>query len=292
MLGRIVGAAVAVATGRLPEHYIQRALTPAYRLPVPAAPSGGGYLAETAYDIYESKTTTQLRLRPSSYTAGFAATPAGHAVLAAARSAVQLAAGLDAVAGAGRWGSELEAGLPAMLEALCRGPAPAHVVGDFMEFFQGKSQISWQDLDSGIEGIKGTVRVSAVALPPVFFTPAVRTPPPAAQATRRQESSQVAVEFTSGEAYRANLKKHTRMAGNPDGKYAAAATSAQTVAQTFAVICVLLLTGNHLRSAGREICRGSTLKIGSRSRVVRRLCTQTRWLNLEFTSESATLQTP
>ena len=133
--------------------------------------------------------------------------------------------------------------LPAMLEALCRGPAPAHVVGDFMEFFQGKSQISWQDLDSGIEGIKGTVRVSAVALPPVFFTPAVRTPPPAAQATRRQESSQVAVEFTSGEAYRANLKKHTRMAGNPDGKYAAAATSAQTVAQTFAVICVLLLTG-------------------------------------------------
>ena len=33
------------------------------------------------------------------------------------------------------------------------------------------------------------------------------------------------------------------MAGNPDGKYAAAATSAQTVAQTFAVICVLLLTG-------------------------------------------------
>ena len=30
-----------------------------------------------------------------------AATPAGHAVLAAARSAVQLAAGLDAVAGAG-----------------------------------------------------------------------------------------------------------------------------------------------------------------------------------------------
>ena len=118
MVASIVGAAVAVATGRLPERYLDRALSPACRLPVPAAPSGGGYLAETNYDIYESKTATQLRLRPSSYTAGFAATPPGHAVLAAARSAVQLAAGLDAVAGAGRWGGELEAGLPAMLEAL------------------------------------------------------------------------------------------------------------------------------------------------------------------------------
>ena len=118
MLAGIVGAAVAVATGRLPERYLDCALSPACRLPIPAAPSGGGYLAETAYDIYESKTGTQLRLRPSSYAGGWAATPAALESLAAARSAVQAAAGRDAAAGWGEWVRELEAGLPAMREAL------------------------------------------------------------------------------------------------------------------------------------------------------------------------------
>ena len=118
MVASIVGVAVAVATDRLPARYLDRALSPAFQLPLPAAPSGGGYLAETAYDVYESKTGTQLRLRPSSYTTGFAATPTNHAALAAARSAVQAAAGSDALAGLSQWESKLELGLPAMLEAL------------------------------------------------------------------------------------------------------------------------------------------------------------------------------
>ena len=47
---------------RLPEAYLEAALSPARRLRVPAAPAGGLYLAETAYDLYESKWGAQLRV--------------------------------------------------------------------------------------------------------------------------------------------------------------------------------------------------------------------------------------